>query len=116
MRAGQSYEPVTQILALQQNEDHKNDDNAGCRERMKQRGDQALQTLKGTRIGLAYFHRNGCERCRSLGLRIEPVPLPASFGFSSSLLRSFSIPEARSRVPRPAVVSRKDWIFSLIVD
>ena len=45
-----------------------------------------------------------------------PNEFAASFGLSSSLLRSFNMLEARSSVPRPAVVSRKDWIFSLIVD
>src|SRR5438046_2593194 len=42
--------------------------------------------------------------------------LAASLGLSSSLLRSFNMPDARSSVPRPAVVSRNDWILSLIVD
>ena len=45
-----------------------------------------------------------------------PSAVAASLGLSSSLLRSFSMPDARSSVPRPAVVSRNDWIFSLIVD
>src|ERR1700688_2657264 len=69
MRAGQSNESITEILTLKQNEYHKNDYDAGRSERMKQRGDQALQALEGARFGRAYFHRNGCERCRSLGTK-----------------------------------------------
>ena len=35
----------------------------------------------------------------------------ASFGLSSSLLRSFSMSDARSSVVLPAFASRNDWIF-----
>src|SRR6476660_425186 len=58
MRSRQPDQPITQILALKQNKDHENDDDAGRRQRMKQRRDQAFQTLQRARIRLAYFHRN----------------------------------------------------------
>ena len=62
--AGQPNDPVTKIFALKQNEDDENDDDAGRRERMNERGDQSPQALQRTWIGLAYFHRNGRLRSR----------------------------------------------------
>jgi hypothetical protein len=59
IRAGQPNDSVTEIFALNQNEYDKNDDDAGRRERMNERGDQSPQALQRTRIGLAYFHGNG---------------------------------------------------------
>ena len=73
MRTGQPDQPITKILALKQNEDDKNDDDARCCERMEQRRNKALQTLQRAWIGLTDFHGNGFGRRRLSGLR----PLPA---------------------------------------
>jgi hypothetical protein len=43
---------------LKQNEDHENNDDAGRREGMNQRGDQGPQAFQRAGIGLTYFHRN----------------------------------------------------------
>ena len=116
MRACQPDQPIAKILALKQNEDDKNDDNARCCERMEQRRDKALQTLQRAWIRLADFHRNGLEALALLGLTLGPEAVAASLGLSSSLLRSFNMPDARSSVPRPAVSremtgsSRLSWI------
>src|ERR1700751_5541961 len=46
MGSGQPNEPVTKIFALEQNEDHENDDDARGRERMNKWSDQGAQALQ----------------------------------------------------------------------
>ena len=63
MRTGQPDQTIAEVLALKQNKDHENDDNAGCRKGMKQRWNKALQALQCAWIGLKDFHRDGSGRC-----------------------------------------------------
>src|SRR6478735_6357370 len=52
MRARQPDQSITKILALKQNEDDKNDDDARCGEGMEQWGNEALQTFQRAWIRL----------------------------------------------------------------
>ena len=60
--AGIPAETIAQIVALKQNEDDKDDDNAGRGERMEQRRDQRAQALQCPRSRLADFDRNRRNR------------------------------------------------------
>src|SRR6476660_3452712 len=101
MRSRQPDQPVTQILALKQNKDHKNDDDAGRRQRMKQWRNQTLQALQRARIGLAYFHGNGWRR-RSFGTEEAAPAKPA--GGILGLVQLFAqiLQHARGALERPA--------------
>ena len=59
MRARQPDQSITKILALKQNEDDKNDDDARCGEGMEQWGNEALQTFQRAWIRLTDFDGNG---------------------------------------------------------
>src|SRR6188768_804559 len=62
MRTSEPYQSVTQIFTLKQNENDKDDDNTGGSQRVKEGGDQGLQTFKCAGIRLTHFHRNRRER------------------------------------------------------
>jgi hypothetical protein len=53
---GESDKAVSQILPLKQNEDYEYHNDAGSREGMDQRSDQAYEHLKCTRVRLPQFH------------------------------------------------------------
>ena len=57
--SGQPDQTVAQILALDQDEDHENDDDARGRQRRYQGRNQRSQALKRARIGLQHFTGTG---------------------------------------------------------
>jgi hypothetical protein len=57
-RAGEPDEAVAQIFPLQEEEDHKNQDDARRRERLKQRGGDLLGDQERRRTGLVDFDRD----------------------------------------------------------
>jgi hypothetical protein len=58
VRSGKADETVSQVLALQQDEDHEDDDDAGCRQRLDQRLDDRDQRCQGAGVGLPDLHRD----------------------------------------------------------
>ena len=57
--SSQPYEPISQILALEEKKYEKNDNDAGRRERRHQRSQHCHEFLRRCRVGLMHFHRNG---------------------------------------------------------
>ena len=119
VRARQSYQAVSKILALDQDEDDEDDDDAGRGQRIEQRRDQRPQIFQGTRIRLAHFNGNRCGRPGS-NRTAEPRRRPADefvflwlVEFPAQFLQHSA---ARSSVPLLAVTPRTDLIFSRIVD
>jgi hypothetical protein len=62
VRAREPDQAVSEIFALNQDEDHEDDDDAGCRQGIEQRRYQGPQVLQCSRIRLADFDRNRSDR------------------------------------------------------
>src|SRR5712671_7366125 len=57
-RPGEPNETVSQVLPLQQEEDHKDDDDAGRRQRLEQRPGELQDELERRRVGWADLYGN----------------------------------------------------------
>ena len=61
-RAGEADHPVPQVLALDQDEDGEDDDQARGRERAQERPGEAAQRLQRPRLRVQHLHRHGLAR------------------------------------------------------
>jgi hypothetical protein len=110
---------VSQVLPLQQEEDHKDDDDTGRRQRLEQRPGELQDELERRRVGWAGSRGEPasaaeCQAVRTAGPFVAGRPT-FSRGLVISLPRSLSIVAARRTTPLLVVVSRSDWIFSVML-
>ena len=103
--SGEPDEPIPEILALQQDEDHEDHDNPGGRKRRQQGFDDRNQCRESAWIRL--FHFNGDRFIGRLPQRAAGPGCPPVSEFCSSVLRSLRTLEARSNVPEPPVNPRR---------